>query len=240
MSLSRIPLEQVFRSKPGSIDTSSTTTSTRSLSQSTKRTSYSSSSSSPPPVEREKEGDSRGRSGYPTQVKAQYFSQSQSQAQSQYKGLTTFGSISGFTLNNYFASMATPARGTRTPQMLEYERQAEERAREQDAMNEERERMLEEQARMRAEQDRIAQEEHEMRQYYEAEALKHAEEVRIHQEGKIACPSPPPLSLSIFINLENRLYILGRGNGMEWLIKRSRSPKAPGSGAGARAPGPRS
>ena len=136
--------------------------------------------------------------------------------------------------------MATPARGTRTPQMLEYERQAEERAREQDAMNEERERMLEEQARMRAEQDRIAQEEHEMRQYYEAEALKHAEDVRIHQEGKIACPSPPPLSLSIFINRENRFYILGRGNGMEWLIKRSRSPKAPGSGAGARAPGPRS
>ena len=246
MSLSRIPLEQVFRSKPGSIDTSSTTTTTRSLSQSTKRTSYSSSSSSPPPVEREKEGDSRGRSGYPnplnsqTQTKPQYPSQSKYQSQSQTKGLPTFGSISGFTLSNYFASMATPARGTRTPQMLEYERQAEERAREQDAMNEERERMLEEQARMRAEQDRIAQEEHEMRQYYEAEALKHAEEVRIHQEGKIACPSPPPLSLSIFINLENRLYILGRGNGMEWLIKRSRSPKAPGSGAGARAPGPRS
>ncbi len=191
MSLSRIPLEQVFRSKPGSIDTSSTTTSTRSLSQSTKRTSYSSSSSSPPPVGREKEGDSRGRSGYPTQAKSQYFSQSQYQSQSKIKGLTTFGSSAGFTLSNYFATMATPARGTRTPQILEYERQAEERAREQDAMNEERERMLEEQARMRAEQDRIAQEEHEMRQYYEAEALKHAEEVRIHQEGKISPPSSP-------------------------------------------------
>jgi hypothetical protein len=208
MSLSRIPLEQVFRSKPGSIDTSSTTTttSTRSLSQSTQRTSYSSSSSSPPPVEREKEGDTRGRSGYPnifisqTQTKPQY----PSQIQSQHKGLTTFASISGFTLNNYFASMATPARGTRTPQMLEYERQAEERAREQDAMNEERERMLEEQPRMRAEQDRIAQEEHEMKQYYEAEALKHAEEVRIHQEGKIASPPLPPYIYIYTINLENR------------------------------------
>jgi hypothetical protein len=67
--------------------------------------------------------------------------------------------------------------------MLEYERQADERAREQEQMNEERDRMLEEQSRMRVEQERIAQEEYEMRQYYEAEALKHAEEVRIHQEG---------------------------------------------------------
>jgi hypothetical protein len=79
--------------------------------------------------------------------------------------------------------MAAPARGTRTAQMLEYERQADERAREQEQMNEERDRMLEEQSRMRVEQERIAQEEYEMRQYYEAEALKHAEEVRIHQEG---------------------------------------------------------
>ncbi len=86
--------------------------------------------------------------------------------------------------------MATTApKGTRTAQMLEYERQAEERAREQDQMNEERDRMLEEQSKMRAEQERIAQEEYEMRMYYEAEALKHAEEVRIHQEGKI--PTPP-------------------------------------------------
>jgi hypothetical protein len=221
MSLSRIPLEQVFRSKPGSIDTSSTTTttSTRSLSQSTQRTSYSSSSSSPPPVEREKEGDNRGRSGYPNPLNSQTRTKPQypSQSQSQHKGLTTFGSISGFTLNHYFASMATPARGTRTPQMLEYERQAEERAREQDAMNEERERMLEEQARMRAEQDRIAQEEHEMRQYYEAETLKHAEEVRIHQEGKITCPSFPPPHFSKYknINLENRRMDLW-GEKMEW------------------------
>ena len=87
--------------------------------------------------------------------------------------------------------MATPPRGTRTAQMLEYERQAEERAREQDAMNEERERMLEEQARMRAEQERIAQEEYEMKQYYEAEALKHAEEVRMHQEGTFCFLFPP-------------------------------------------------
>jgi hypothetical protein len=101
--------------------------------------------------------------------------------------------------------------------MLEYERQAEERAREQDAMNEERERMLEEQARMRAEQDRITQEEHEMRQYYEAEALKHAEEVRIHQEGKIAYPSSPPLPHFLkknSINRENRLNYWGEE--MEW------------------------
>jgi hypothetical protein len=93
--------------------------------------------------------------------------------------------------------------------MLEYERQAEERAREQDAMNEERERMLEEQARMRAEQDRIAQEEHEMRQYYEAEALKHAEEVRIHQEGKLTSL----FFLSLNLNLENGLMDQRGGNG---------------------------
>src|ERR1700709_127452 len=67
--------------------------------------------------------------------------------------------------------------GTRTPQMLEYERQAEERAKEQDRMQEERDRMAEELDRIRKEQDRIAQEEYEMRQYYEAEALRHAEEV---------------------------------------------------------------
>ena len=32
------------------------------------------------------------------------------------------------------------------------------------------------------EADRIAQEEYEMEQYYQAEALKHAEEMRLHQE----------------------------------------------------------
>jgi hypothetical protein len=67
--------------------------------------------------------------------------------------------------------------------MLEYERQAEERAKEQEAMQDERDRMQREMDRIQAEQDRIAQEEYEMRQYYEAEALKHAEEVRLHQEG---------------------------------------------------------
>jgi hypothetical protein len=73
-------------------------------------------------------------------------------------------------------------RGTRTPQMLEYERQAEERAREQEAMAEERDRMLETELRIRKEQERIAQEEYEMRQYYEAEALKPAQEIKLHQE----------------------------------------------------------
>ncbi|TVY84198.1 Reticulocyte-binding protein 2-like protein a [Lachnellula suecica] len=74
------------------------------------------------------------------------------------------------------------ARGTRTPQMLEYERQADERQREYERMQEERNRMLEAEDKMQQEQERIAQEEYEMRQYYEAEALKHAEETRIHQE----------------------------------------------------------
>ena len=73
-------------------------------------------------------------------------------------------------------------RGTRTPQMLEYERQAEERSLEAEKMQEERDRMLDAEMKMRKEQERIAQEEYEMRQYYEAEALKHAEEVRLHQE----------------------------------------------------------
>jgi hypothetical protein len=66
--------------------------------------------------------------------------------------------------------------------MLEYERQAEERAREQEAMAEERDRMLETELRIRKEQERIAQEEYEMRQYYEAETLKHAQEIKLHQE----------------------------------------------------------
>ncbi|RDW82566.1 hypothetical protein BP6252_03678 [Coleophoma cylindrospora] len=73
-------------------------------------------------------------------------------------------------------------KGTMTPKMLEFERQAEARAREQEIMEAEQERMLEEQARMQEEQERIAQEQYEMEQYYEAEALKHADEMRIHQE----------------------------------------------------------
>jgi hypothetical protein len=230
MSLSRIPLEQVFRTKPGSIDTSnsSTSTTTRSPSQSTKRTSYSSTSSSPPPSVDER----RERSRYPSfsQTKPPALLQLQSQiqtsaptqprSQSQTRGLTTFntvGGTSGFALSNYFANMATPPRGTRTAQMLEYERQADERSREQDAMNEERERMLEEQARMRAEQERISQEEYEMRQYYEAEALKHAEEVRIHQEGMYPYAQ---------IRIRRKK-----------LTKYTRSPKAPRSGPRARAAG---
>jgi hypothetical protein len=143
MSLSRIPLEQVFRAKPGpgSIDTNSNSSVvTRSPSNSTKRTSYSSSSSSPPP---------RGRTGYGEKLAG-------------FGGLSTFSNFFGSGSGN-LGAMAAPVRGTRTAQMLEYERQADERAREQEQMN--------------------AQEEYEMRQYYEAEALKHAEEVRIHQEG---------------------------------------------------------
>lgn len=75
-------------------------------------------------------------------------------------------------------------RGTRTPQMLEYERQAEERAREIAQVEEDRSRMNEEMDKMTREQERIAQEEYEMRQYYEAEALRHAEEMRLHKEGE--------------------------------------------------------
>lgn len=74
-------------------------------------------------------------------------------------------------------------RGTMTPQMLEYERQADERAKEMEAMNDERERMADMEAKIQREQERIAQEEYEMKQYYEAEALRHAEEMRLHQEG---------------------------------------------------------
>lgn len=42
--------------------------------------------------------------------------------------------------------------------------------------------MHEAEMRMQREIERIAQEEYEMRQFYEAEALKHAEEMRAHQE----------------------------------------------------------
>jgi hypothetical protein len=72
--------------------------------------------------------------------------------------------------------------GTRNAKMLEYERQAEERAKEQSRMEEERQRMSTEQTNIAAEQERIAKEQYEMDQYYEAEALRHAEEMRIHQE----------------------------------------------------------
>lgn len=83
------------------------------------------------------------------------------------------------------SSMSAPPmmRGTRTPQMLEYERQAEERAREMAQINEDRDRMADELAKITRDQERIAQEEYEMRQYYEAEALRHAEEMRLHKEG---------------------------------------------------------
>ena len=121
MSLSRIPLQQVFRSKPERQNSVSTTSSTDTTS----------------PVARDRPALRMAQAG---------------------------------------------TRGTRTPQMLEYERQAEERAIEAEKMQEERDRMMEAELKMRKEQERIAQEEYEMRQYYEAEALKHAEEVRLHQE----------------------------------------------------------
>lgn len=70
--------------------------------------------------------------------------------------------------------------------MIEFERQAEERAKEIEQMNDERDRMLEEESRIQREVERIAQEEYEMRQYYEAEALKHAEEKRVHMEGSFS------------------------------------------------------
>lgn len=72
--------------------------------------------------------------------------------------------------------------GNRNAKMLEYERQADERAKEQSRMEEERQRMATEQMNIAQEQERIAQEQYEMDQYYEAEALRHAEEMRIHQE----------------------------------------------------------
>lgn len=124
MSLSRIPLDRVFRNKLPKLDTQSSPTSQldRNL-------------PSPP---------------------------------------SSFSSI--------MATQPPTGLGARTPQMLEYERQAEERAKEQDRMQEERDRMALELSNIRKEQDRIAQEEYEMRQYYEAEALRHAEEKRLHEE----------------------------------------------------------
>ncbi len=85
-------------------------------------------------------------------------------------------------------------RGTRTPQMLEYERQAEERAREMAQIEADRARMAEEMEKMTREQERIAQEEYEMRQYYEAEALRHAEEMRLHKDGEFVFLDLIPVS----------------------------------------------
>ena len=76
--------------------------------------------------------------------------------------------------------------------MAEYERQAEERAREMAQVEEDRARMNEEREKMTREQERIAQEEYEMRQYYEAEALRHAEEMRLHKEGECLLPLRNP------------------------------------------------
>lgn len=81
-----------------------------------------------------------------------------------------------------FSQPTRAFRGTRTPQMLEFERQAEERAREQEAMQEERDRMMEMEVKIQRDKERIEQEEYEMQQYYQAEALKHADELRYHQE----------------------------------------------------------
>jgi hypothetical protein len=73
-------------------------------------------------------------------------------------------------------------RGAVPPKMIEFERQAEQRAREQDEMAAAQDRMLEAQSRIAQEAERIAQEQYEMEQYYETEALKHAEEMRVHLE----------------------------------------------------------
>ncbi|KHJ30211.1 hypothetical protein EV44_g0249 [Erysiphe necator] len=70
---------------------------------------------------------------------------------------------------------------TRTAKMLEFERQAGERMREVEIMNKERNRMVEELIKIQQEQDHIAQE-HQIALYYQTEALKHAEEVRINRE----------------------------------------------------------
>ncbi|CAD6501412.1 BgTH12-01664 [Blumeria graminis f. sp. triticale] len=74
------------------------------------------------------------------------------------------------------------ARGILTAKMLEFERQAEERYRENEVMAAERNRMLEELGIIQQEQNRILEEKHTMSKYYESEALKHAEETRKHRE----------------------------------------------------------
>ncbi len=151
MSLSRIPLQQVFRSgtKPAS----------------------------PPPSETSESGVGR---------KLSVSSTGSTSSDRERRERSTASRPLPRNINRLAAltNMAqNVGRGTRTPQMLEYERQAEERAKEQEAMQEERDRMAEMEAKIAREQDRIAQEEYEMRQYYEAEALRHAEEMRLHQEG---------------------------------------------------------
>lgn len=68
--------------------------------------------------------------------------------------------------DSFNMSSAPAPRGTRTAKMLEYERQAEERTREMMVMRTEQMRMLEETMAIQKEQERIAQEEYEMQQYY--------------------------------------------------------------------------
>ncbi|CZS98868.1 uncharacterized protein RAG0_07433 [Rhynchosporium agropyri] len=97
--------------------------------------------------------------------------------------IITFARLSGGL--GIMSNLAPTMRGTRTPQMLEYERQAEERASQLAQIEEDRAMMNEEMEKMTRETERIAQEEHEMRQYYEAEALRHAEEMRLHQEVEV-------------------------------------------------------
>ncbi|CAL3972216.1 unnamed protein product [Diplocarpon coronariae] len=167
MSLTRIPLQQVFRSKhprrEKSFSVSSRDSDELSILPST--------SSSPPVEEKDKASPPAGLATRPDSEFVRRSSRRRSRRSK--SGVFRFGTMS---------ALPPPLRGTRTPQMLEYERQAEERAREAAQVEEERERMVEERERMAREQERIAQEEYEMRQYYEAEALRHAEEMRLHKE----------------------------------------------------------
>ncbi|PBP18799.1 hypothetical protein BUE80_DR010462 [Diplocarpon rosae] len=172
MSLTRIPLQQVFRSKQPRRE-KSYSVSSRDSDELTRR----SSSSSHPPAEDPDQASPPA--ALATQPESGFAPRSRSGSSRRRRSTRSRSSVFGL------GAMSAPPpmlRGTRTPQMLEYERQAEERAREVAQVEEERGRMGEERERIAREQERIAQEEYEMRQYYEAEALRHAEEMRLHKE----------------------------------------------------------
>lgn len=94
----------------------------------------------------------------------------------------TFNSPTSLKMSQPFPPSSLSVRGTRTPQMLEYERQAADRVREQEAMDKERKAMKDQIILMQREKEKIEQEEYEMKQFYEAAALKHEEERRAHKE----------------------------------------------------------
>ncbi|KAH7336654.1 hypothetical protein BKA65DRAFT_37877 [Rhexocercosporidium sp. MPI-PUGE-AT-0058] len=166
MSLTRIPLQQVFRSKRQKSSSVSSRDSTTSIS----------SNSSTSPAE-EKISPFSNLNSISTKV-APVASPKESRTSNPFTFAQFAAGFPGMSSNGSPATI----RGTRTPQMLEYERQAEERAREMAQIEEDRARMNEEMDKMTREQERIAQEEYEMKQYYEAEALRHAEEMRLHKE----------------------------------------------------------